>query len=148
MFGLGLLPQGEVCLIMLLPYAIKVVATGVLDVLQRTTREDTILIFLIISLNVEVDRAIALVSKTVVEDLLNELLLFDDMTRRMGFDRGAQYTQRIHRLMVAVGVILGNLHRLQLFQTGLLGNLVLALVGIMLQMTHIGNVTHVPYFIT
>ena len=50
--------------------------------------------------------------------------------------------------MVAVGVILGNLHRLQLLQTSLLGNLVLTFVGIMLQMPHVGDVTDITDLIT
>ena len=49
--------------------------------------------------------------------------------------------------MVAVGVVLRYLHGLQLLQTGLLGNLVLTLISIVLQMTYIGNITHIPYFI-
>ena len=50
--------------------------------------------------------------------------------------------------MVAERIILSNLHRLQLFQPSLLGNLILTLVGIMLQMTHVGDITHIPYLIT
>ena len=50
--------------------------------------------------------------------------------------------------MVAVGVVLGNLHGLQLLQACLLGNLVLALVGIVLQMAHIGNVAHIAHLIS
>ena len=69
------------------------------------------------------------------------------MARGMRLYRGAQHVERIHCLMVAVGVVLRNLHGLQLLQPGLLGNLVLTLVGIMLQMAHISNVAHVPYFI-
>ena len=49
--------------------------------------------------------------------------------------------------MVAVGVILRNLHRLQLFQPCLLLNLVIALVGIVLQMAHIGDVAHIAHLV-
>ena len=45
--------------------------------------------------------------------------------------------------MIAVGVVLRNLHGLQLLQPGLLGNLVFALVGILLEVAHIGDVAHI-----
>ena len=50
--------------------------------------------------------------------------------------------------MVAVGVILYNLHRLQLFQTSLFSNLVFAFVGIVLQVSYVGDVTHIAHFIS
>ena len=145
---LCLLPQGEVGLVMLLADAVEVVARGVLDVLQGAAAEDAVLVLLVIRLNVEIDRTVRLVGKAVVENLLHQLLLLDDVARGMRLYRGAQHVQRVHILMVAVGVVLRYLHRLQLFQTCLLGYLVLALVGVVLQMAHVGDVTHVPYFIT
>ena len=97
--------------------------------------------------DVEVDRTVALVGKTVVDNLLHQLLLFYDMPGGMGLDGRTQHIQCIHRSVVTVGVILGDLHRLQLFQSCLLGNFILTLVGIMLQMTHVGDVTYISYFI-
>ena len=70
------------------------------------------------------------------------------MARGMGFNAWGQHIQGLHSLVIAVGVILGYLHRLQLFQACLLLNLVVTLIGIMLQMAHIGNVTHIAHFIT
>ena len=66
----------------------------------------------------------------------------------MRLDAGAQTAQGVHRLMVAVGIVLRYLHGLQLFDTCLLGNLILALVGVVLQVTHVGDVAHVAYLIT
>ena len=146
MFGLSLLPQGKVGLILLLAHTSQF-TTLVLDVLQRTAREDTILELFVVSLDIEINRTIALVGKSVVQNLLHQLLLLDDMTCSMWLNRGAQHVQRIHILMVAVGVVLGNLHGFQLLQTGFLGNLVLALVGIMLQMAYIRNVAYIAHFI-
>ena len=40
-----------------------------------------------------------------------------------------------------------HLHRLQLFEPGLLGDLVLALVGVVLQMAHVGDVAHVAHLV-
>ena len=65
-----------------------------------------------------------------------------------GFYRRAQHTHGVHGLMVAAGVVLCYLHWLELFYPCLLGNLVLALVGIVLKVSHIGDVTHVPYLIS
>ena len=70
------------------------------------------------------------------------------MTSGMGLNRGAQHTQRIHRLMVAIGIVLGNFHWLQLLQTSFLGNLVLTLISIVLQMAHISDVAHITNLIT
>ena len=50
--------------------------------------------------------------------------------------------------MVAVGVILRDLHRLQLLQSCLLLYLVIPLVGIVLQMSHIRDVTHIAYLVS
>ena len=50
--------------------------------------------------------------------------------------------------MVAVGVILCHLHRFQVLETGFFGNLVFAFVSIMLQVTDVGDVAHVTYFVT
>ena len=50
--------------------------------------------------------------------------------------------------MVAVGVVLRHLHRFQLLQASFLGNLVLALVGVVFQMPHVGNVAHIAHFVS
>ena len=147
MFGLCLLPQGEVGLIALLTHAVEIVAAGIFDVLQTATRENTVLILFVVCLDIEIDGAVALVSKAIVDNLLNQLLLLDDMTSGMGLDRGAQHIQSIHSRMIAVGVVLCYLHWLKLLQTSLLGNLVLTLVGIMLQVAHIGDVAHIAHLV-
>ena len=106
------------------------------------------MVFLVVFLDIEIDRAIALISKTVVENLLHQLLLLDDMSRGMRLDAGGQYVERLHRLMVAVGVILCDLHRLQLLQSCLLLDLVIPLVGIVLQVSHIRDVTHIAHLVS
>ena len=146
MLRLCFLPEGEVSLVVLLTHTSQFTAL-VLDVLQGASTQDTIMIFLIICLYVEIDRTVRLVGKTVVYDLLHQLLLLDDMPGGMRLDRGRQHVQRLHCLVIAVGIILGDLHRLQLLQPCLLGNLVLSLVGIMLQVPHIRDVTDIAYLI-
>ena len=49
--------------------------------------------------------------------------------------------------MIAVGVVLCYLHRLELLQTCLLCYLVVAIVGIVLQMAHVGDVSDVAHLI-
>ena len=66
----------------------------------------------------------------------------------MRFDAGRQHIQSLHGRMETVRVVLCHLHRLQFLQTSLLGNFIFAFVGIVLQMPHIRNITHIAYFIT
>ena len=69
------------------------------------------------------------------------------MARGVRLYRRAQTAQSVHGLVVAVGVVLGYLHRFQLFQPCLLGYLVLALVGVVLQVAHVGDVAHIAHLI-
>ena len=89
--------------------------------------------FLVVFLHVEIDAALALVGEAVLEDFLDELDLFDDVSCGMGFDAGGQAVQGAHGIVESVGVVLCHFHGFQLLQTCLLRNLVLALVGIVLQ---------------
>ena len=50
--------------------------------------------------------------------------------------------------MVAVGIVLRNLHRLGLFESCLLLNLVISLIGVVLQVAHIGDIAHVAHLIS
>ena len=97
---------------------------------------------------VEVYASVALVGVAVVDYLLYQLLLLYDMARGVRLNAGRQHVEGGHGVMVAVGVILRNLHRLELFQAGLLLYLVLALVGVVLKVAHVGDVAHVPYLIS
>jgi len=144
--GRRLLPECEVCLVALLANTIKS-ARSVLHVVEVATRENAVVVLLVVLLHVEVDRAVALVCESVVENLLHELLLLDDVTRSVRLDAWRQHVQRFHSRMVAVGVILRNLHRFELLQTSLLLDLVVAFVGVVLQVTHVGDVAHVAHLI-
>ena len=65
----------------------------------------------------------------------------------MRLNAGGQHVEALHSGMVAVGIVLCHLHGFQLLQTSLLGNFVLAFVGIVFQMTHIGNVAHIAHLV-
>ena len=103
---------------------------------------------LVVLLDVEVDAAVRLVGIAVVENLLNESLLLDDVACGVWLDAWWQAAQRVHSFVEAVGVVLRYFHRLELFQSGFLGNLVLALVSIMLQVAYISNITYISHLIT
>ena len=142
MLRCSLLPQGEIVLVFLLPHAVEL-TTIVLDVGEITSGEDAVVVFLVVFLHVEVDRAIALIGETIVHDLLDKFLLLNDMSRCVWLDRRRQHVEHVHGLVIAVGIVLCDLHGLELLQTCFLLDLVVALVGVVLEMAHIGDVAHV-----
>ena len=145
--GACLLPQGKVCLVALLTHAGQSVAAGILDVLQRASAQYAVLVVLVVSLYVEVYGAVALIGIAIVHNLLHQLLLLYDVARGMRLYAWRQAVQCRHGIVEAVGIVLSHLHGFQLLQSCLLGNLVLALVGIMLQMAHISDVTHISHLV-
>ena len=145
-FGLCGFPQSEVRLVLLLADSGQV-AARVLDVLEVSARKDAPAMVLVILLDVEVDAAVALVGIAVVEDLLHQGLLLDDVSCGMRLDAWRQAAQRVHRLVEAIRVVLRHFHGLELFQASLLGNLVLSLIRIMLQMTNVRDVSHITHLV-
>ena len=103
---------------------------------------------LVILFDVEVDGSVALVGISIGENFPDELNLLNDVTGGVRLDARREYVERIHGLVVTVGVVLRHLHRLELLQTRLLGDFVLTLVGIVLQMAHIGDVSDITHLIT
>ena len=146
MLGLGLLPKGEVCLILLLAHAVQR-ATVVDDVRQVAPRKDAIFVFLVVFLHVEVDASVAFVGITIVENLFDQLFLLDDMARGMRFNRWRKHVECLHCRMITVGIVLRNLHRLQLFQPCFLLNLVISLVGVVFQVANVGDIAHVAHLV-
>ena len=70
------------------------------------------------------------------------------MTRCVWLDRWREYTHHLHILVVTLCVVVGNLHRLKLLKASLLCNLILALVSVVLEVTHIGNIAYIAHLIT
>ena len=103
---------------------------------------------LVVFFYVEVHAAVAHVGISVVQYLAYKLFLLNDMSCGMRFYAWRQHVESLHGLMISVGVVLCNFHRLELFQPCLLGYLVIALVGIMLQMAYIGDVPHIAHLVT
>ena len=97
--------------------------------------------------HIEVHAAVAHIGIAGIQYALHQFYLLHHMSRGEGLDAGTQHVQCIHCSMVAVGVVLCHLHGFQLLEAGLLGNLVLALVSIVLQMSHVGDVTHIAHLV-
>ena len=123
-------------------------AAGVEHVVQIATGELAVVVVLVILGHIEVHRPLTFVGISVFQYLLYQFYLFDDVSAGLRLNAWAQHVQRIHGLVVAVGVILRHLHRFQLFQARFLGNLVLALICIVLQVAYIGDIAYVAYFIS
>ena len=117
------------------------------DIVEVATRKTTIVEVLVVLLHVEVDRAVRLVGIARIEDALNHLDLLDDMARSVWRDGWRLNAQLAHSVVVTLGVVVGNLHRLQLLKAGLLSNLILAIIGILLQVAYVGDVTHVAHLV-
>ena len=144
--GRGFLPQGEVGLVVLLAHTVELAAL-VDDVVEVAVREHAVVVVVVVLLDVEVDAAVALIGVAVVHDFLHELLLLDDVACGVGLDAGGQHVERLHGGVVAVGIVLGYLHGLELLEPCLFLDLVVALVGIVLKMAHIGDVAHVAHLV-
>ena len=144
--GLCLLPQGEVGLVALLAHPVEF-AAGILHVVEVASAQSAIVVVAVIFLHVEIDAAVALVGISGIENLLHELFLLDDVPGGVRLDAGRQHAQRLHGGMVAIGIVLRHFHGLELLEARLLGNLVLALVGIVLEVPHVGDVAHIAHLV-
>ncbi len=147
MLGRRLLPQRKIERIALVALTVQLAGVG-LDVVQVATRQLAVVVLGVVGLNVEIDRAIADVGQTLVENLLHILDLLDDMTRGAWLDRGGQDAQLAHCVVIAIGVVLSHFHRFELLQASLLRDLVLALVGIVFEVAYVGNITHVAHLVS
>ena len=146
MFRLCLLPESKVACIALLVLSVEL-ACRFKQLVDITSGKDTIVELLGIFLDIEIDTTFAHISIASIENLLHIGNLLDDVARSVRLDAWRKHVERIHGLVVAVEIILHHLHRFFLLQTCLLGNLVLALIGIVLKVTHIGDVAAVAHLI-
>ena len=146
-FRLGTFPKREIDRIVLLILTVE--CTGrIQHVVDVPAGEHPIIMILVVFLHIKINRTLADIGIAIVQNLLHQLDLFDDVSAGVRFDAGRQHVQRLHRMMVTVQIVLYHLHRLQLFQTCLLGDLVFALVSIVLQVSYIRDVPDVTYFIS
>ena len=147
MFGRSLFPKGKVAGKALLILAVKLAGSGK-HLVDDATAELAVLVgFLLVLADVEIDTAVADVCQASVENLLHQFYLLNDVAAGVGLDAGPQHVQTVHSGVIAVGIVLRHLHRLQLLQTSLLCNLVLALVSIVLKVSHVGYIPDVANLI-
>ena len=102
---------------------------------------------LLVFAHVEIDATVGDIGVASVEDALHEGYLLHDVARGVRLDTGGQHVEALHGGMVAVGVVLRHLHGLELLEAGLLGNLVLTLIGIVLQVSHVGDIAHIAHLV-
>ena len=141
-FRLGLLPKGEIVRSLLVALSVKC-ACSFTGVVQSAPGKDSVVVILVVFLHVKVHGSVGDVGVACVQNLLDGLDLLDDVSRGSRLDGWRRHVQQAHRLVVAERVGLHNLHRLKLFQPCLLGDLVLSLVGVVLKVSHVGDVPHV-----
>ena len=105
------------------------------------------MVFLVVTLHVEIDVSFAFIGEAVGHDLLDHLLLLDDVAGRVRLDAGRQGVQLRHVFVVADGVFLHHFHGFQLLQLGFFGNFVFPLVRVVHQVAHVRDVAHVPHLV-
>ena len=143
---LRLFPKGKVVRGMFVSLAVQ--AAGPFQrSFQRTAAEYAVMVVPVVLAHIEIDGAVAFIGIAGFQDFLDGLDLLDDMAAGAGLDGGRLHVEQAHGLMVALRVVLHHLHGLQLLQAGLLGNLVLAFVGVVLQMAYIRDVTDIAHFV-
>ena len=82
---MSLFPKGKVHLIVFFSYAVQL-TTVVDNIVKVATGEYAIVVFFVVFFNVKVNRTIAFISESIVEDFLYELFLFDDVACGMWFN--------------------------------------------------------------
>src|SRR5690606_7464473 len=100
-------------------------------------------------MRIEIHAAVYFISKSAVEYGLHHLNLFQNMSGCTWFDTGLEVIQQAHDIVETVGVFLHDLHRLQLFQPGLLTDLVLCIaVEVTFEVAYISDIAHIPHLIS
>jgi hypothetical protein len=109
-----------------------------------TLAENAIAVLFVVSQHVEVDGSIHFIGKAILQELLDDLNLLNDMASGRRFDTGWEDIELPHDGMKSFGVILDDLHGLQLFDPCAFGDLVFAFIRVVFQVTYIGDISNVP----
>lgn len=147
MFRLCFLPKGEIRRIAFLALSVQL-AGGIQYIVQISSRQLAVVVVFVVFRHVEVYRTFAFVGIARIQNLPHELYLFDDVSRSVWLNARGQHVERLHGFVVTVEVMLHHLHRFQLFEPRFLGYLVFAFIGVVLQVPHVGDVSHVANFIS
>ena len=143
----SLFPEREIGRASLVALSVEV-ARPAKHVVEPTPGQDAVIVIPVVAFHVEIDRTVADVSITAVENALHIGYLFDDMTGGERFDGGRKHPERTHGIVVTLRIVVSYFHGFQLLEPRLLRYLVFPLVGIVLQMAHIGDVAHVAHLVT
>ncbi len=145
-FGRCFFPQREVGGIVFLLLSVKG-AGGREQFVDISARELAVTVVAVVFGHIEVDRAVRYVGISALEYLLDIFYLLDDMARGMRLDRGGQHVESLHGFVIAGAVVLYHVHRFELLKARFLGNLVFALVGIVLEVAYVGDVAHIAHLV-
>src|SRR5690348_16949001 len=106
------------------------------------------MIVLAVLLDIEIHRAVRLISQAAVDELLRDFDLLNYMPRCRWFNTGRKNIELAHYLVKVFAVALYNLHWFQLFEASFLGDLVFAFIVIAFEVADVGYVPHVTNLIT
>ena len=146
-FGSSLFPEREVGGIALFALTVEL-ASGAEEFFHITARKFAVAMVLVVFGNVEINVSVAFVGIARVDDAFHIFNLFDDMTAGMRFDAWREHIERFHSLVIAIEIELHHFHRLELFEASLLCDFVFALIGIVLQVAHVGDIAHIAHLVT
>ena len=139
MFRRGLFPKREVQSLMLVCLAVQFACTAH-NIVQITSGQYPVVMARVVLAYVEINGTVADVGESCIQNLLHQSYLLYDMSGCPWFYGRRGHVQPGHRQMVSDSVFLGDFHRFYLLETGFLGYLVLAFVGIVLQMSNVRNI--------
>src|SRR5690606_17723583 len=143
----GLFPEGKVDLIPLFVLAFQFPST-LHEFFDIAAGENSVVMFAVVFGDIEIHRSIHYVSISFVEQRLDQLDLLNDMSGSCGFDVGGEDIELSHDLVKALGVLVHDFHGLEFFQARAFRNLILALVGVVLEVTDVGNVSDVANLVS
>ncbi len=124
-----------------------VVAGTCFQVLYYPAAQLAVAVFLVVALHIKIYRAVCLVGKAVLLYFFDHFYLLGNVAGSPWFYAWWQAVKGFQSLVVAMGIALCYLHRLQLLGFGLFSQLVIAFVCIIFQVAHIGYVAHVAHFV-
>ena len=147
MLGLGLLPEGKIHRVAL--FILPVQFTGIGNhILQYPPAQLPVIARFIVLADIKIHGSIHLICQAGFQNGLDHLYLFNDMSGSPWFDRGTEDIHLRHIEVVAFGIMLYHFHRFNLLQSGFLCNLVFPLIGIIFQVSYIGDVADVANLIS
>src|SRR5574344_1604270 len=147
MFWLCLFPQRKVKARPFFILAVKI--AGICqEVFHFSARKLTILKIFGIFFNIKINRAFALISISVVKNLLYQFNLLNYMSRGSRFNARWQNIELSHIASITIGICLNNFHWFKLVELSLLCNFVFTFISIVHKVPNVGNISNVANSVT